>query len=182
MDRSFVKAQYFTFIYNWSSCTLMNCLNIQAERSATGDLLSKYGAKLQQSIIHSKATAYKQVSLNRKTDPIERMDTFRLGIDTTRPHKHWLLFVVQQPDQIHMAVFFLVPCYSDLSATVRSYNRTSNILQGTRNTQPCITGHPVLSVVANTLWWVIVRQRASMFIWPHCTWWPIIHDCVLFGV
>ena len=54
------------------------------------------------------------------------------------------LFYVQ-PDQINMAVVFWYLVKSDLSS-VRYSTRihwTSHVLQRTRNTRPCITGHPV---------------------------------------
>ena len=49
-------------------------------------------------------------------------------------------------DQINMAVFFWYFFIRDLSR-VRyciPVHWTSHLLQGTKNTQPCITGHPVI--------------------------------------
>ena len=50
-----------------------------------------------------------------------------------------------QPDQINMAVLFWYLVIGDASAghyTV-AYIWASHVLQGTRLTRPCITGHPV---------------------------------------
>ena len=49
-----------------------------------------------------------------------------------------------QPDQIKMSVFFLVT-KGDLSSVryCTAVHETSNFLQSTRNTQPCLTGQPV---------------------------------------
>ena len=54
------------------------------------------------------------------------------------------LFYVQ-PDQINMAVVFWYLVKSDLSSVRYSprIHWTSHVLQGTRNTRPCLTGHPV---------------------------------------
>ena len=58
--------------------------------------------------------------------------------DTTLPDKHGRVF--------------LVPCkkllvYCTLLAYCTRIHRTSHFLQGTRNTRPCITGHPVVQHV-----------------------------------
>ena len=45
-----------------------------------------------------------------------------------------------QPDQINMTVLFWSLVSSDLSSVGI---RTRHILQGTTNTRPCITGHPI---------------------------------------
>ena len=50
-----------------------------------------------------------------------------------------------QPDQINMAILFWYRVNIDASVRILSSNVywTSHFLQGTRNTRPCITGHPV---------------------------------------
>ena len=55
------------------------------------------------------------------------------------------LMSLVQPDQINMAVFFWQLVKSDLSSlyVYSSVHWTIHFLQGSRNTRPCITGHPV---------------------------------------
>ena len=52
--------------------------------------------------------------------------------------------VILQPDHINMAVLFWYLVKSDVMCTLLyiSVDWTSQILQGSRNTRPCITGHP----------------------------------------
>ena len=62
-----------------------------------------------------------------------------------------------QHEKINMAVYFWYLIKSDLSS-VRNFNTvhwTSFFIQGTRYTQPCITGHPVVnrSVSTNLTSW-----------------------------
>ena len=51
-----------------------------------------------------------------------------------------------QGDQLDMAVFFWYQVESDVSSVhvYNSIHRTSHLLQGTRKTRQCLTGHPVV--------------------------------------
>ena len=49
-----------------------------------------------------------------------------------------------QAHQINMAVFFWYLVKSDLSSVRYTVHWTASFFQGTRNTRPYITGHPVV--------------------------------------
>ena len=50
-----------------------------------------------------------------------------------------------QPDQINMTVLFWYLAESNASVRYGTYvHWTNHVLQGTRNTRPCLTGHPVI--------------------------------------
>ena len=54
-----------------------------------------------------------------------------------------LVISIMQPDQVNMVVMFWYLVQSD--ASVRT---ASHPIQGTRNTRPCLTSHPVYNIIA----------------------------------